>query len=240
MKKINFTSIVLVSAISLLLLSSCRLMCVRGSGNMITENRAISEFTKLDVSGEYKVVLKQDSSLSLKINADDNLLKYIKTSVSNGKLRIYSKKSICGSGQIVINVGIRNINNVEASGAVEISSDGKISTQDIHFDLSGATKLTMDLNAANVSTEGSGATRINLTGQASSHSVDLSGAGRVNAFDFVVGNYIIETSGATKCEINVLNSLSVHTSGASTIHYRGNPKTVNNDKSGASTLKKVD
>src|ERR1700744_6233866 len=136
MKKINFTSIVLVSAISLLLLSSCRLMCVRGSGNMITENRAISEFTKLDVSGEYKVVLKQDSSLSLKINADDNLLKYIKTSVSNGKLRIYSKKSLCSSGQIVINIGVRSLQNLEAAGAVDVVSDGKITTGDIHFDLS--------------------------------------------------------------------------------------------------------
>jgi hypothetical protein len=240
MKKTFFNLIVLISGISLLLLSSCRLMCVHGSGNQITENRSVGEFTKIDVSGQFKVVLKQDSTSTLKITGDDNLMKYIKTSVSDGKLKIYSKKSLCSSGEIVINVGIRDIKDIDASGAVQIASDGKITAQDLHFDVSGATKITMDLNVANLTTEGSGATRISLTGQASTHNVDLTGAGKINALDFVVGNYNIETSGATKCEINVLNSLSVHTSGASTIRYRGNPKTVNNDKSGASSLKKID
>ena len=240
MKKNLLNLIILISGISLVFLSSCRMMCVHGSGNQITENRSTGDFTKIDVSGQFKVVLKQDSSATLKINGDDNLMKYIKTSVSDGKLKIYTKKSLCSSGEIVINVGIRNIKNIDASGAVQIVSDGKINVQDLRFDVSGATKITMDLNAANLTTEASGATRINLTGQASTHNVDLNGAGKINALDFVVGNYNIETSGATKCEINVLNSLSVHTSGASSIRYRGNPKTVNNDRSGASSLKKID
>jgi hypothetical protein len=240
MKKSILNLVLFIAGISLVLLSSCRLNCVRGSGNQVSETRKVGDFAKIDVSGEFKVNLKQDSTSSLTIIADDNLLKYIKTSVNGDKLRIYTKKNICGSGELVVNVGIRNLNEVDASGAVEIASNGKINTGDLKFNLSGATKLTMDLNAANVNTEGSGATKINLTGQASSHNIDLSGAGKINAFDFVVGNYNIETSGATKCQINVLNSLSVHTRGASSIQYRGNPKTINNDKSGASSIKKVD
>jgi hypothetical protein len=160
MKKIILNLFVILSGVSVVLLSSCRFNCVRGSGNQTTETRKVSDFTKIDVSGEFKVHLKQDSSLSLTINADDNLLKYIKTSVEDGKLRIYTKRNLCSSGEMVINVGIHNIKDVAASGAVQIQSDGKIITKDIHFDLSGATKLTMDLNAANVNTEGSGATKI--------------------------------------------------------------------------------
>jgi len=240
MKKTIFTLGVLLSVVSLLLLSSCRINCVRGSGNQTSETRKVPDFTKIDVSGEFKLILKQDSSSSLTINADDNLLKYIKTTVTDGKLKIYTKKSICNSGELVVTIGVRHIDDIGASGAVTIESAGKITTQDLHFDLSGATKVNMDLNAANVHTEGSGATKISLTGQASSHHVELSGAGKLMAFDFVVGEYRIETSGATKCEINVLNSLSVETSGASKIEYRGNPKTINNDKTGASSVQKVD
>jgi len=240
MKKITLTLLVILSGISLLFLSSCRLNCVHGSGNKSSETRKMSDFTKIDISGAYKVTLKQDSSFSLTVNADDNLLKYIKTEVTDGKLKIYNKKSICNSGTMTVTLGVRDLKSIEASGAVEVMSDGKIVVQDLKFDLSGATKINMDLNAANVTTEGSGATRITLTGQASKHSVDLSGAGKINALDFVVGDYNIETSGATKCEINVLNSLNIHTSGASSIRYRGNPKTINNDKSGASSVNKID
>lgn len=240
MKKTIFNLLILAAGISTVLLSSCRLNGVRGSGNVVSETRKVSDFTKIDISDHYKVNLKQDSSLSVTVTADDNLLKYIKTDVTDGKLRIHNTRNIRSSGDLTVNVGIRNLKDIETSGAVEVTSDGKITVQDLHFNLSGATKITMDLNAANVTTEGSGATRINLTGQASTHNVDLSGAGKISALDFVVGNYNIETSGATKCEINVLNSLSIHSSGASSVRYRGNPKTINNDKSGASSVQKID
>jgi len=240
MKKTIFNLMVLVSGLSLVLLSSCRFGGVRGSGNVITETRKVGDFSKIDISGAYKVNLKQDSSSSIIISADDNLLKYIKTEINGDKLRIYSKKNLRPRGDLTITIGVKSLKAIETSGAVEVSSDGKITVQDLKFDLSGETKITMDMNAANVITEGSGATHINLTGQASSHRVDLSGASKINALDFVVGDYTIETSGLSKCEINVLNSLNIHSSGASTVRYRGNPKTVNNDKSGASSVEKID
>ncbi|HAL83013.1 MAG TPA: DUF2807 domain-containing protein, partial [Mucilaginibacter sp.] len=40
-------------------------------------------------------------------------------------------------------------------------------------------------------------------------------------------------------DVNVLNSLSVHSSGASEVRYRGNPANVTNNKSGASSVEKV-
>ncbi|MEO6980362.1 MAG: DUF2807 domain-containing protein, partial [Mucilaginibacter sp.] len=128
---------------------------------------------------------------------------------------------------------------LKASGAVEVESDGKIITQDIEFTLSGATKLSMDLNAANVRTKGSGVTTINLKGQASSHDVEIRGSGELHAFDFVVGTCSINSSGIGHSEVNVLNKLNVHSSGASDVKYKGNPS-VNNDKSGASSVEKAD
>lgn len=230
----------IVAVMFMALLSSCVFKCVHGSGHQVSENRKVSDFTKIEISGGFKVNLKQDSSLAVTVTADDNLLKYIKTTVSDNKLIIDNgDKNICNSGETVITVGVRNIEEVKASGAVELVSDGKISAKDLHFKLSGATKINMDIDAANVSTEGSGATEINLKGQASSHNVDLSGSGKVYALDFVVGNYNISTSGASECQINVLHDLNVHTSGASSIKYKGNPARINNDKSGASSITKI-
>ncbi len=131
---------------------------------------------------------------------------------------------------MTINIGVRNLEEVKASGGVEVESDGKITAHDLHFKLSGATKVTMDLTAANVTTRGSGETELNLKGQATSHDIDLSGSGTVNALDFVVGSCNIQTSGVGHSEVNVLNSLSVHSSGASEVKYRGNPSNVTNDK----------
>ena len=237
MKTNLLSRFIIVAGISITFLSSCDSDCVTGSGNIKQETRKVKDFTKIDVSGNYKIILVQDSSLSLNISADDNLLEYIKTSVDGNTLHI-KNKNIC-SDDITVTIGVRNLEEVKASGAVELSSNGKINTGDINLQFSGSTKTVLDLNAARVSTKGSGSTEINLKGQASAHDLDLSGSGNVNAFDFIVGDYNIATSGSTDCQINVLRALNVQSSGSSSIQYRGNPTEVNNHKSGSSSIEKV-
>ncbi len=238
MKTKHYTLIILLAGFILFGLSSCMFNCVHGSGSQASENRKVSDFSRIDITGGFHVILKQDSSLSVKVTADDNLMKYIKTTVNGSKLRIYARRSICNSGQMTVYVGVRHLEELKASGGIEVQSDGKITTQDMHFKLSGATKVTMDLNAASVTTNGSGATELNLKGQASSHNIEMNGSGKVNALDFIVGNCEIQTTGVGHCEVNVLHSLSVHSTGASEVKYRGNP-TVNSDKLGASSIEKI-
>lgn len=241
MKTLNFKILLLIAATSITLFSSCRrFRCVKGTGNVRTETRKMAGFTKVDISGGYKVTLKQDSSESISITTDDNLFKYIETTINGGTLRIHSRRNICSSGETTIIIGVKNLDKISASGAVEVRSAGRLTVQDLNFDLSGSTKIDMELYAGRVRTDASGSTEVYLKGQASSHEVDLSGSGKVEALDFVVGKYKIGTSGASECKINVLNELDVHTSGASDIQYRGNPTKVNNDQSGASSIKKID
>lgn len=241
MKTLNFKILLLVAATSITLFSSCRrFRCVKGNGNVRTETRKMAGFTKVDISGGYKVTLKQDSSESISITTDDNLFKYIETTINGGTLRIHSRRNVCSSGETTIIIGVKNLDKISASGAVEVRSVGRLTVQDLNFDLSGSTKIDMELYAGRVRTNASGSTEVYLKGQAASHEIDLSGSGKVEALDFVVGKYKIGTSGASECKINVLNELDVHTSGASDIQYRGNPTKVNNDQSGASSIKKID
>lgn len=239
MKKVYLAALLMLAGFSIAMLSSCRFECVKGSGVPTTETRKMVDFTKIEISGNFKVVLKQDSSLTLNITADDNLMKLIKTSVEDGKLKIHTKKNMCNSGDMMVTIGVRHLEELKTSGAIEVSSDGLINVQDLTLDMAGANKMTLDLNANNLTTTGSGATELNLKGQATSHNVDISGVGKIYALDFVVGDYDVETSGASHCDINVLKTLTVHSSGASEIRYRGNPSSINNDKSGASSLEKI-
>ncbi|MGZ3753395.1 MAG: head GIN domain-containing protein [Mucilaginibacter sp.] len=231
--------ILFIAAISVTALSSCRFGCIKGSGRQITETRKVTDFTRLEISGGYKVILKQDSSLSVTVNADDNLMKYIRSSVDGDRLHIYSKKNLCGSGELVITIGVKNLEKVKASGAVDLSSDGKLNTKDFALELNGASKVNLDLNAANVITEGNGSSEITLKGQASSHKIELAGSGKIYALDFVVGNYDIQTTGASECQINVLHELNVNTTGAADIKYRGNPTSVNSSKTGSASITKI-
>lgn len=239
MKKLYSIAILSVAALSLSVLSSCRLGCVKGSGHQITENHKVDNFTRLDISGGFKINLKQDSSLTVSVNTDDNLMKYIHISSDGDKLRIYSKKNVCGSGEIILNIGVKDLELIKTSGGINLTTEGKLNTKDLHLELNGASKIDMDLNAANVLTEGSGSTDMTLRGQASSHKIEFAGSGKVKAGDFVVGSYDIETTGASECTINVLKDLNVNTTGAADIKYRGNPTNVNTSKTGAASVTKI-
>lgn len=231
---------VIVAVVCTSVLSSCHIGCIKGSGNEASETRKTGDFSKIDISGGFKITLKQDTSKSLVVTTDENLMKYVRTEVGGGKLRILTRKNICNDAPIAITLNVGAINEIIGSGAVELASEGRINTQNLKLQFSGASKVNMDVSAADVKTETAGAAEIVLKGQAASHNVEISGVGKLQAFDFVVGNYKINTSGSADCEINVLKSLVVNTQGASDIKYRGNPTKVETEKSGAASVKKVD
>lgn len=238
MKTVFQTALALFAWMSLTV-SSCKTACTKGSGHVVSEKRKVADFTKLDISGSYNVELVQDSSLNVSISADDNLLKQISTGVSGDKLKIKTENNICPSGQIVVTIGIHNLDEVDQAGAINLTTQGKLVTKNLGLNLAGSSNVTMDLDAANLHTTASGTIELNLKGQSTSHSMNLSGGGKVHAFDFVVGNYDLETSGAGDFEINVLHELTVNSSGATEVKYKGNPTTINNKKSGVSTITKV-
>jgi hypothetical protein len=240
--KITGFKLLLFAMLALTVCSSCRrFRCIKGTGSVRTETRKLGNFTKIDIAGGYKVTLKQDSSGSVAITTDDNLISHIETTVEGSTLNIHVKghRSICASGETTIVIGVKNIEKISASGTVDVTSVGRLNTKDLDFDLSGSTTINLDINAGKVHTDASGSTEIYLKGQATSHDMDLSGLSKVEALDFVVGKYKVGTSGASNCKINVLNELEVHTSGASEIEYRGNPPKVSNHQSGASSIKKI-
>ena len=236
-KKLSFLFLS-VLAISL---SACNNSCIKGSGHVATENRKVKAFGEIELSGAFKVSLIQDSSNTVAIKADDNVLKLIKTDISGNKLKItIDAKSICSDNPVTIAIGVRDLRSIKTSGAVEVASTAKINTGDLAINLAGASKINLDVNAANVTIKGSGINEVILKGQAASHTVNFTGSGKLKAFDFVVAKYDIETTGDAECEINVLSDLSVNTTGAATVKYKGTPSKITKSETGSLTLNKIE
>jgi len=239
MKKLQLFILLLTAVTTLGSLSSCRFRCVHGSGNQITENRKVGDFTKIEVSDSFKVIVKQDSSTTITVTADDNLLKYIRTTVTGGTLRIFTKKNMCNSGEMIVKVPVRMLEGLKASDASEIAGDGKLNAKDIFIRLSDGSHITVDITATRVKVRASDASKLDLKGQASSNEVQLSDGSQVYAKDFVTGTAWVRASDGSFGELNVLNTLNVHGSDGSVIKYHGNPPTVNADNSDGASIEKI-
>ena len=215
---------------------------IRGNGKITTQNRTVSSFTNVDVSGGIDVYIKQDSIRSVRIEADENLLEYVQVTVDGATLDIREEKgfNLRSTKGIKVFVSGPSFKHLEASGACNIYSENQInSAESIAINLSGACNVNMDLKTPKVNVDLSGAGTITLKGETKDFSVDGSGSTDVNCFDLLTENAHIEMSGAGNADVFASVKLYVHVSGAADVRYKGNA-TVNQEVSGAGSVKKIE
>lgn len=238
----NLLFVVLIISIAS---SGCRDMFgkrIRGNGNKSTETRNLSGFQKIDVSGAIDVFVKTDSTRSVKVEADQNLLQYIVTDEENGTLYIHEADgvSLRYHGKIKVYVAAPSFSGFEASGACKISSENQVKSADkIRIEVSGASNIDLDVNTPYVDAGASGACTIRLKGETKEFKVHGSGSTDIKCFDLLTETTHVDISGAGDAEVSASVKLDVGVSGAGSVKYKGSPS-VSQNISGAGSVKKVD
>ena len=207
---------------------------IRGSGNVVTEERQVSGFDSVALSGVGRVIVTQGDEEALTIETDDNLMRYIETEVRNGTLELGLARNTIPipSQSIIFRVSVVDLTGLDSSGAGSFEI-GKVDTDRLKVTLSGAGDIKVDsLSATDLEVTISGAGNVELTGQVEAQEIDLSGLGSYNAPDLESRAASVRISGAGNTVIWVLDTLDVTISGAGNVEYFGSPE-VTRDVSGA-------
>ena len=239
MKKIALFSLVI-----LVFASGCREIAgerVRGSGHIITENRTVSGFNSIDVSGAIDVYIKQDSATSVKVEADDNILEYIEVHTDGSTLEIYTEDNIRlkPSHKIKVYVSNSEYKDLQVGGASSMRSENEITTDILSVDLGGASEGRLEVNSPRVSVKVSGASNATIKGKTKDFEGGASGASKIRGFDLLSENADVNASGASHIEIYASVKIDGQASGASSVNYKGNAQS-SVEKSGASSVNKKD
>ena len=189
---------------------------IKGSGNVITENRELSNFNSIEAGGVFSVEVTAQKEFGVQVEADDNLLPLIKTEVIDGKLILSTESRIRTTNRIVVRVSAPDISRV---------------------DIYGASKLDLNNIKNNELTVGtSGASKVTVSGETALLRIDVSGASKVDASGLRAENGKIDASGASKALVNVVGDLKASANGASKISYTGNPRNIEKETNGASKV----
>lgn len=226
-------------------LSSCHYLegeRVNGDGNITSVTHAISDFKGVDVGGAIELILSQGDSFSVKVVTDQNLHQHLEVTKDGSTLRVHpaNHTNLDPTGKIKVYVTAPLLTKIEASGACNVVTETRLTSgEGIDIDLSGACNANLDLKTPNLEVGASGASEISLKGETKNLNIDGSGSTNIKAFDLLSENADVEISGSGDVELYASVKINAHTSGASSIRYKGNA-TVDIDKSGASSVKKVD
>lgn len=197
----------------------------RGSGNVVTETRDVSDFHAIEVSYPAQVFVKQGSQESLKIEAEDNLLPNLKTQVRNGRLEIFYRrengKHVNPTKNVTITIVVKDLSDVNFSSAGELTIDD-LETDNLDVSLSGAGNLelnSVDIRGLSVSLSGAGS--MSASGVADNLDLNISGLGDFKGGDLHGKIARVNISGAGSATVWVDEDLMAGISGAGSIDYYG-------------------
>jgi len=245
MKNLNvmFNRIVLGFAfISLTVVSACANTLITGNHQVTKQNRAVSSFDEIEVTGGFEIVLTQSDKESLNIEADNNLLELIETKVNNNVLYISTKNDveINHYKKMTINLSVKSLRKMRVSGAIDLSTTNQLKTDLLKINISGAANINVDIATKILDVDVSGAGNINFQGQSTDVRMDLSGAGKVSSLKLVADNFIIDVSGVGAAKVYAKEKLNVNISGIGSVSYAGNPKKIVSDISPLGILNAID
>ena len=229
-------------AMLLLVFTACRnFRQLQGSGNIISENRQTGNFKAISVGGSFEVELKNGPVTEVRVEADDNIIKYVDIHVSGNTLKI-GTKGINNLNQVHLKVYIISpeISQIKSSGAATVNIMGILKNEDkIDLDASGAANINGIVDAPEISTEASGAANIDITGRTKNFKATASGSGTVKSSELMSETTKAHASGAGTVHVYSSVSLDASASGAGTIHYKGGGS-IAQKVSGAGSVKKDD
>lgn len=214
---IKKVTIILILA-SASIFNGCRERGIKGSGEVITEEREIEEFSGIEVSGAYNINIIVGETNSLSITAEDNLQKYITSEVVNDKLIIENTRNILPKRKIIIEISTTDLEEIISSGISNIYAE-RIDEQNFY----------VELKRAGV---------IELFGKVEMLEADISGAALLDSRELYARFVDIDIDGSARAEVYISEKLTADLSGNGSIDYYGDPLEVVVDNSGVGSVKK--
>jgi Putative auto-transporter adhesin, head GIN domain len=190
-----------------------------GSGIAKSENRSISEVTRIRLNNVGTLTLKQSDKESLTVKGDDNIVPMMESAVAGGTLTlgIANNVSVQPKTPIEYIIEVKSLASLQITGAATAN-------------LSALDGKTLVLTVA-------GACKSTLQGKVDSLQLSATGASSINAAELACKKATVTVTGASNATVNANESLDITATGACAVTYLGDPK-VNKSVAGASTVKK--
>lgn len=177
---------------------------VRGSGKLKSESRKTADFRRIEVEGACDLDVVVGKALSVRVEADDNILPLVKTTVDHGRLVVKTE------GSFSTKRGVKAFVTVPRLEGVSISGSGSANVRGL-----GESKFAIAIS-------GSGDAK--PEGRADAFDVSITGSGSVHAYGLAAKQARASISGSGDVEVRAESALDVSIAGSGSVRYKGSPR----------------
>ena len=226
----------LIFILSAFLFCSCH--NINGSGHIQTEKRNVGQFDGVQASGSMDIEVTDGENVSVEVEADDNVLRYIITEVNDGLLDVYFESNISLSNtHTKIYVTAPGLKRLFVKGSGNIISRNKIqNNQSVSTRISGSGDINATVDAPDVKAEISGSGNLSLQGRCKNFEGSISGSGDLKCAELLSENADVSILGSGRAHVYASVRLKASTTGSGDIYYRGNPSAPEISKTGSGNI----
>jgi len=209
---------------------------------MKTETLNIADYNNIEISNTYDFEIIQSGSFGVSLTADEGLFRNLKAVNDAGTLKVTHSKHIGWKFRLKrpsVKITLPVLNGLKLTGAVSGKVVGFSSGEDFKLKMTGASRITVEMDAGATEFHIRGACQLVARGSAESSVIDVNGACELDMKDFAVQNAAIKLNGTSKCTIKVDGRLDVRLSGISYLYWIGDPVMGEIRTSGLAALSKV-
>jgi len=200
-----------------------------GSGNIVTETRKTESFDAISVGGSFEVEIKTGDVTSVVVEADDNIMKYIKTEDMHNYSDVHMKVIITAP----------SVTSIKASASAEIVADNILTGSKLTFKASSSSSIKAEVNAPEIETDASSSATITLRGKTKNYDAQASSSANINSFELLSENTTAKVSSSADIQVHASVTLNAKASSSGSIDYKG-AATVNKSESSSGSVEKKD
>lgn len=202
--------------------------CFKGTGDRTTEQREIPSFDKILAEDNIDIILVQDSSTGIVVEAGANLIPGIVTEVNQGELNIRNENR-CNwarsykKGNITVTIKGPQFKKISHYGTGLISCSDTLRADTLVLLTHESGNVDLLLKTKILFTQMHGSADVRLRGYSPLHGNYHVGTGYLHAEDFVSNITWTHTRASGNEYFNALDELSVTIEWAGDVYYKGQP-----------------
>ncbi|HOI87291.1 MAG TPA: head GIN domain-containing protein [Lentimicrobium sp.] len=245
MKKQKITGI-LVLTLLVVLLASCKPEqlddCFTSTGSLTTEERSPGFYNRISLNDNVNLVLVAGNQPKLKVEAGKNLLKAIKTIVSDSTLEIRNTMK-CNwvrnyKKEITVYATAPALKEIRYESSGDVSTTGQLAVDSLEFNIwGGSGTIELDLNTENLKLAlHYGTTDLHVKGKSIITTIFANSYGPFYCNELISNIVYIRNSGTNNCYVYARHILEVEITSVGSIYYAGDPFQLKSYISGSGKL----
>lgn len=212
---------------------------IKGDGNIVKKDIAVSGFNKINSLGSFNVFISQSESEKLTVEGDDNLMQYFSAEVSGKELNLSFTKGSISPTKFDVYVTVKELNKLSGVGSGDVKSLNTIKSDKFKLEHVGSGNLDFSVSSTDLKVEITGSGDSKVTADATNCSVEHTGSGNmIFNFDNPKGNVKAEHTGSgdMTAKINSMNAM-IDNNGSGNLTAEGSAANLKLESNGAGKFK---